>query len=339
MERGRIPDFVLRMATRATCRKSVGNEPRNVEEKQRRLMAMVAQLSEQPLAIEVDAANFQHYEVSTPFFLAVLGKRMKYSSCVFPEGTPKAQAHLHLDAAEEAMLALTCQRAQLAPGQRILELGCGWGSLSLYMAEHFPECQIIAVSNSRTQKAHIDAQAQLRGFQNLTVITADMNHFAPDGSFDRIVSVEMFEHMRNYGILFDRLYGWLNAGGKLFFHIFTYRGTPSLFEVDDPNDWLARHFFAGGTMPSTDLPFYFQGNFQTESVWRVNGWHYQLTLEAWLQKMDRQKAQLYPLFEKEYGTEAGKFWHNWRIFFLVCAEVFGYDQGNAWFVSHYLWRK
>lgn len=336
IEKGQIPDFLLRWATRSTCRKSIKSEPRNVAEKQEKLFAVIRQLSEMPLAIEVDAANFQHYEVPTDFYLKVLGKHLKYSSCLFEEDVPIGQAHKYLDAAEAKMLETTCAHADLQPGQEVLELGCGWGSLSLFMAEKYPESRITSVSNSRTQKEYIDGQAKLRGLTNLTIITSDMNHFQPEEKFDRVVSVEMFEHMRNYGILFERVHGFLKPGGKLFFHIFTYKGTPSLFEVDDPNDWLARHFFAGGTMPSVELPFYFSGKFSTERVWKVNGRHYQLTLEAWLQKMDRQKSEVFKLFEAEYGKDAKKFYHNWRTFFIVCAEVFGFNKGNEWFVTHYL---
>lgn len=336
LAKGRVPDFLIRWYVRRLCRDRLRAEPVSVEKRMELLANFVADLRKQPLAVEVDAANLQHYEVSTDFYKKVLGKRLKYSSCWFPATVRRGGASDHLDAAETAMLERTCEHADLKPGQRILELGCGWGSLSLFMAATYPACSITAVSNSSTQKAYIDEQAQAQGLTNLKVITADINHFAPDAQFDRVVSVEMFEHMRNYQILFSKIAEWLLPGGKLFFHIFTYDGTPYLYDAEDPGDWMARNFFAGGTMPCPDLPFYFADDFKVERVWRINGRHYQLTLEAWLQKMDRMKEEIYPLFEAEYAKKALMFWNHWRVFFMSCAEVFGYANGNRWFVSHYL---
>ena len=336
IEKGLVPDFMLRRISRLTCKVVTRKKQANVADRTEKLFHMVSKLSQMPLAIEVDAANLQHYEVPTEFFKKVLGKRLKYSCCMFPENVRVKDAHQYLDDAEERMLALTCEHADLKPGQKVLELGCGWGSLSLFMAEKFPKSQFTSISNSRTQKIYIDGQAKAKGLTNLTVITNDMNTFSPEEKFDRVVSVEMFEHMRNYKILFERVRKFLKPGGKLFFHIFTYSGTPYLFNADNPNDWMGRHFFAGGTMPSVDLPFYFNEGFSTERVWTINGKHYQLTLEAWLQKMDQQKNEIFPLFVKEYGADAKKFWNNWRLFFIACAEVFGFSRGNEWFVTHYL---
>ena len=238
------------------------------------------------------------------------------------------------------MLALTCTRAELADGQEVLELGCGWGSLSLFMAAHYPKSRITAVSNSRTQKAYIDEQARQRGLQNLRVITADMNEFQAEGTFHRVVSVEMFEHMRNYEKLMERIARWLEPGGKLFVHIFTHKELAYLFEVKDDTDWMSKYFFTGGIMPSDSLLLYFQRDLSIEQHWRVSGGHYQKTAEAWLANMDGRREQILPLFEETYGADqAVKWWSYWRIFFMSCAELWGFRGGTEWFVSHYLFSK
>ena len=328
---GILPDFLIRFYVRRFCRIRLRNEPRSIEKTASATMDLVEELRQQPLAIEVDAANLQHYEVPTEFFQTVLGPHLKYSCCYWEGGD--------LEQAEKDMLARTCERAALEDGQDVLELGCGWGSLSLFMAARFPNSRITAVSNSSTQKAHIDAQAQKQGLSNLTILTADMNTFEPSAPVDRVVSIEMFEHMRNYGILFQRIHTWLRENGKVFIHVFTYDGMPYLYDAEDPEDWMARNFFAGGTMPSPDLFHYFSGAFELQQLWQVNGQHYEKTLNCWLKKMDSAKNELFPLFEKEYGKEAKKYWNHWRVFFMSCAEVFGYHRGNKWFVSHYLFSK
>ena len=238
------------------------------------------------------------------------------------------------------MLALTCERAGLADGQDILELGCGWGSLSLYMAEHYPNSRITAVSNSRTQRESIEADARARGSLNLQVLTADMRTFEAPETYDRIVSVEMLEHMRNYELLFEKIARWMRPEARFFVHIFSHVKYAYLYDEKDETDWIARYFFTGGTMPSHDLFRSFDRDLQVERDWRVEGTHYQKTCEAWLRRMDSSRIELWPLFESTYGAAAArKWWSYWRTFFIACAELFGFAGGTEWGVSHYLLRK
>jgi cyclopropane-fatty-acyl-phospholipid synthase len=296
----------------------------------------VQQLRNSPVAIHTAAANEQHYELPPPFFQAVLGKHLKYSSGYYEPGTTS------LDAAEETMLGITAERAGLKDGDRILELGCGWGSLTLFMAARYPNSRITAVSNSRPQREFIFSRAAERGLSNIEVLTCDANvlDFPSGTEFDRIVSVEMFEHLRNYQTLFTRMGRWLKPGGTLFVHIFTHREYAYVFEARDSSDWMARYFFTGGIMPSDSLLLYFQHPLKIESHWRVDGRHYQKTAEAWLANMDRNRAIVTPLLEQTYGVAAAKrWWMYWRVFFMSCAELWGYADGREWFVSHYLFRK
>jgi cation-transporting P-type ATPase 13A2 len=316
-------------------------------------MKYVELLRSRPIAIETDAANEQHYEVGTGVLEACLGPRMKYSCCLYPKGSET------LAQAEMAMLETYIVKADLKDGQDILDLGCGWGSGALYYAEMFPNSRITALSNSRTQKEYIDAQAKSKGFKNLTAVTGNVadHEFTPE-SFDRVVSIEMFEHMKNYEALMAKVAHWLRPGGKLFVHIFAHKTSPYDFE----DGWMSTHFFTGGTMPSADLLLYFQGDLNIKKQWWVSGKHYAKTCEVsliplpnlkseaqmltivvhkdWLSKMNASKKQIWPHLEETYGKEKTAMWfYRWQIFYMACAELFAFEGGDTWGVVHYLFEK
>jgi len=335
LERDQLPDWLIRLGIRRLLRQRLREEDcGDTELQQARLMKLIGQLRASPIAIETRAANDQHYEVPPRFFELVLGRNLKYSSAYWP-----ADVH-DLNEAEESMLALTCQRAQLQDGQQILELGCGWGSLSLYMASRFPRSWVTAVSNSRPQKKFIDARAQQRGLSNLTIQTADMNSFEAPAQYDRVLSVEMFEHMRNYQALLAKVARWMKPDAMLFIHIFAHSRLAYPFEVRDASDWMAQYFFTGGIMPSDDLLLYFQDDVLLREHWRLRGTHYQKTSAAWLANMDAQRSEIMQLFSATYGVEqALRWWVYWRVFFMACVELWGYRNGEEWIVSHYLFAR
>jgi cyclopropane-fatty-acyl-phospholipid synthase len=336
LEKNLLPDFALRWGIRRLLAQRIREEtaPDALSQHQR-LVDFAEDLRTQPIAVNTQASKAQHYEVPTEFYQRVLGPHLKYSCCWFERGTET------LGEGEEAMLRLYAERARLADGQEILELGCGWGSLSLWLAARYPHSRILGVSHSRTQKAYIDAEAQRRGLSNLQIQTCDMNDFdTTAGRYDRVVSVEMFEHMKNWPRLFGEVARWLKPQGLFFLHIFTHSRFAYHFVARDATDWMSRYFFTGGMMPSDDLVTRFQDDLQLREHWRVNGRHYQRTAELWLQNMDRCEAQLRPLMAATYGPDqATKWWVYWRVFFLSCAELWGYRGGEEWLVSHYLMQK
>ena len=334
-ERGFIPDFIIRAGIRNLCRKRLQQcRTDDCEANAELVEKYMRSVDDSPLAVLTDKANEQHYEVPAAFYLKVLGKNLKYSSCFFEDLVSD------LSTAENRALELTCEHADLQDGHRILELGCGWGSLSLWMAKHFPKAKITSVSNSNSQRQYIMGQAKERKLFNLQVITADVNTLEPEDSFDRVVSVEMFEHVRNHRGLFKRIYSWLIKDGKLFTHVFCHRSTSYPFEVEGEDDWMSKHFFSGGTMPADELFLRICGKLELETRWRWSGEHYAKTSECWLENLDKNKSEVLKLFQYEMDTEqANRMFHRWRIFFLACAETFGFANGQEWWVSHYLFKK
>ena len=320
-ERGLVPTPVLRSAIRRLCAQRL-EQLRGAGG----LEAFLESLAGEPVAAVPELANAQHYEVPSEFFELVLGGQLKYSSAFWPAGVQS------LDAAEETMLALTCGRADLQDGQDILELGCGWGSLSLYMARRFPHSRIVAVSNSATQRAFLE----VRRPPNLEIVTADMNGFDPGRRFDRIVSVEMFEHMRDWPALLGRASDWLHEDGRLFIHVFCHVREAYPFETDGEDNWMGRHFFSGGIMPSFDLlPSAAAGPLALEKRWWVDGTHYQRTAAAWRDNLEARREEALAILRSHYGAAAGTWYQRWRIFFLACEELFGYAGGTEWGVGHY----
>ena len=335
LERNLVPDFLIRIGIRKFLRARLQEENKgSAEANKKHLLALIEELKKSPIAVETKSANEQHYEVPTEFYKLCLGNHLKYSGCFYKEGITD------LNTAEYDMLELTCERAELKNGQEVLELGCGWGSLSLFMSAKFPLSHFTVVSNSKTQKIYIEAEAKKRNIGNLTVITADINSFSIDKKFDRVVSVEMFEHMRNYRELMKRISLWLKDEGKLFVHIFTHKEFAYKFEVKDESDWMSKYFFTGGIMPNNDLLFYFNEHLVKENFWEVNGIHYSKTAEHWLQNTDKHKNQILELFLETCGKgSAVKWFVYWRIFFMACSELWKFNRGEEWMVCHYLFRK
>lgn len=330
-ERGRIPDALVRLGIRRLCAQRLLEEDAGDPIRQhKRLAARIDELRSSAIAIETAAANRQHYELPAAFFQRCLGRHLKYSSCYWPD------AARTLDDAEAAMLRLSCERAQLSDGQSILELGCGWGSLTLWMAEHYPASKITAVSNSHSQRVFIEASAAERGLRNLQVLTKDVNALELDDRFDRVVSVEMFEHIRNYQQLLKKIARWLRPDGQLFVHSFCHRELLYPFETEGADNWMGRYFFTGGLMPAADTLLYFQEHLTLDRQWRLSGTHYEKTANAWLAHTDQHRNEILPVMAEIYGSADADRWLNrWRIFFMACAELFGYKGGSEWMVAHY----
>lgn len=339
MERGLVPDVLIRAGIRKLCSDRLRSlDQKSLELRQNVSNSYIDLLKSSPIAVHTDAANEQHYEVPADFFALCLGKNRKYSSAYWPAGCSS------LDEAEDAALEITMARAQIVDGMKILELGCGWGSLTLAMAKRFPNCQIVALSNSASQREYIETQASARGFKNIKIITRNIDQVegleSEFGSFDRIVSVEMFEHLRNYEQLFARVSKWMKEDGKLFVHVFTHQTYSYLFEVEGEDNWLGRYFFTGGQMPSHELFTHFQKDLILAQQWAWDGTHYGRTAEAWLKNLDQNRQSILAIFKKVYGDAEAKVWlQRWRIFYLSCAELFNYRKGSEWGVSHYLFTK
>jgi cyclopropane-fatty-acyl-phospholipid synthase len=328
-ERGLIPDALTRAAIRQFCARTARSalEDHSLQESER----FIESLRDQDLAEFPEKANEQHYELPAEFFELFLGPRRKYSCCVFQD------AKTTLAQAEEDALRDTVERACLEDGQQILELGCGWGSLSLWMAEHFPNSFIVAVSNSNSQRAHIERLAKQRSLANLQVLTIDINRFDPRRKFDRIVSVEMFEHLKNMEEMLRRVATWLKPHGKLFIHHFCHRNLTYPFDVDGADNWMGRYFFTGGLMPSANLLSRFSSDFAVSQQWSWSGVHYRRTADAWLWALDANRREAIEILKRVYGEKhANRWFHRWRIFLLAVSEVFGFRNGSEWFVRHVL---
>ena len=334
LDREIIPEALIRLAIRLNCRSRIYEErKKSIDLEAEGLMSFIESCSASQIAVVPEKANEQHYEVPSAFFALALGKHRKYSSCYYLRDDDT------LDMAERQMLELTCERAELQDGQKILELGCGWGSLTLFMAERYRQSQITALSNSHSQREYILSQAKQRGLTNVAVITSDINQFSIDVKFDRVVSVEMFEHMRNHRELLRRARSWLEDDGKLFVHIFCHHLYAYLYETEGVSNWLGKNFFSGGMMPSDDLLLRYPEHFQIEKQWRVSGTHYGRTSEHWLENIKKNRPAVVDILGQTYGSEQANRWFaRWSIFFLACAELFAYRNGREWYVSHYLFK-
>ncbi|MFA5939053.1 MAG: cyclopropane-fatty-acyl-phospholipid synthase family protein [Sinimarinibacterium sp.] len=339
-ERGRVPDVLARLGMRQLMRRRLVDEAsENGELRSQRFTRLLDELRASPIAVETGAANAQHYELPADFFHLHLGPRLKYSCALYPSGNET------LAQAEELMFRLYAERAQLGDGQRVLDLGCGWGSLSLWLAERYPNSQIVGLSNSHGQREFIQARAAERGLGNLTVLTGNVVDFdfpasGIEAGFDRVLSIEMFEHMKNYGLLLARIARWMKPDARLFVHIFVHRLLAYHFQDDGESDWMSRYFFTGGTMPSEHLLAHFQDDVKLLRQWWVSGTHYERTSNHWLAGMDTQRERILAVFAKTYGERDAAIWfQRWRMFYMAVAELFGYAQGNEWGVGHYLFAR
>ena len=334
-EKGFLPDLLIRLGIKRLCGQRLSEaNTLGLEALENSHQQWIDLLTESPVAIVPEKANEQHYEVPAQFFELVLGTNLKYSSGYWSKEV------FSLDESEYEMLKITCERAGLVDGQDILELGCGWGSLTCFMAQKFPNSKITAVSNSKDQRNFIQQKNDKLNLQNIKVVNADMNDFSTDEKFDRVISIEMFEHMRNYDELLKRINGWLKQNGKLFVHIFSHKEVAYPFEDKGDGDWMAREFFSGGQMPSHRLLMSFPDRMKIEKDWRISGTHYEKTSLAWLRKMNTNKIEILELFKTTYGEkDASEWFQRWRIFFMSCEVLFGFNEGSEWGVSHYLFEK
>jgi cyclopropane-fatty-acyl-phospholipid synthase len=330
-ESGRVPDPLVRMGIRGLLRAQLARQAAGTPEQRADAQrALREELRARPIAECADAANDQHYALPPEFFRLMLGPRLKYSCCWWDGGAGT------LARAEDAMLALTCERARLADGMDVLDLGCGWGSLSLWIAERHPRCRVTAVSNSAAQRGFIEAECRRRGLSGVTVVTADVAAFAPSATFDRVISIEMLEHVRNHDALFERAAAWLRPGGMLFAHVFVHRDTAYLYDTEGGETWMARHFFTGGMMPSDGWLAGCDRDLVEIGRWRVSGVHYARTLEAWLRKLDRARGPALAALAALPGDPAPVRLQRWRMFLMACAELFDWNSGSEWYVSHSL---
>lgn len=335
LERNLLPDAVIRRLTRLLLASRLQSSYKPSSELQLSdLLHFVQSLREMPIAIQTDMAKSQHYELPTSFFKLVLGNHLKYSCCYFSD------KQTNLDAAEKAMLELYCERSGLEDGHTVLDVGCGWGSLTLYIAQKYLNCKVTGICNSVTQKAHIEDRCRDLQLKNVEIIVADISTFDMEGSYDRILSIEMFEHMKNYRDLLKKISNWMKPDGLLFVHYFCHKTFAYHFEDVNEDDWITRYFFTGGTMPAANLLLYFQDDVSVVNHWLVNGKHYAQTSEEWLKRMDRNLAYIRPIMESTYGKDSALKWIvYWRTFFIAVAELFGYNNGEEWMVAHFLFRK
>ena len=332
LARGLIPDWILRRGVR-----SQGKERLNMMNKvdsRKEYSKFINEASTGNIAVNTDDANNQHYEVDSEFFKYCLGKNLKYSCCFWDDST------LDLDSAEDNMLEIYSKRAEIKDGMNILDIGCGWGSLSLFLAQKYPKSEITGVSNSSSQKIFIDSEASKRNISNLKIITRDINDFRTEEKYDRIISIEMFEHTKNTKKLMNLINDWLNPNGLFFMHVFAHKENPYYFDRDQKNAWMAKYFFTGGMMPNHNLFKDLKSNLEYQKSWMLSGEHYEKTSNAWLDKMDQNKKEILSLFERSNSSSIAKRkFHFWRLFYIACAEIFGYDNGNEWVVSHHLFKK